>query len=202
MIRIPRSIAAILAGAALLAPLAITQQADLSKPLTLAACLREALARNLDLSVDAVTPALDDAAVSETKEKYLPQFDMAYRRQDTTSLGSWGLQGTNYQSKNDYLSAALTQKIVTGADLSLSFSNQMNDTAQAYTVINPFYYSLLQFELNTLCLRASGRRSTGSKQRGPKILGTREWPSSRTPSSKLSMTSRKPIGICSMRRRT
>ena len=101
MIRIPRSIAAILVGAALLAPLGITQQNDLSKPLTLAACLREALARNLDLSVDAVTPALDDAAVSETKEKYLPQFDMAYSRQDTTSLGSWGLQGTNYQSKND-----------------------------------------------------------------------------------------------------
>ena len=156
MIRIPRSIAAILAGAALLAPLAITQQADLSKPLTLAACLREALARNLDLSVDAVTPALDDAAVSETKEKYLPQFDMAYRRQDTTSLGSWGLQGTNYQSKNDYLSAALTQKIVTGADLSLSFSNQMNDTAQAYTVINPFYYSLLQFELKQPLLKGFG----------------------------------------------
>ena len=131
-------------------------QADLSKPLTLAACLREALARNLDLSVDAVTPALDDAAVTETREKFLPQFDMAYRRNDTTSLGSWGLQGTNYQSKNDYLSAGLTQKIITGADLSLSFSNQMSDTAQAYTVINPFYYSLLQFELKQPLLKGFG----------------------------------------------
>lgn len=131
-------------------------QADLSKPLTLAACLREALTRNLDLSVEAVTPALDDAAVAETKEKYLPQFNMAYSRQDTTALGAWGLQGTNVRSKYDYASAGLTQKVVTGADLSLNFYNSMNDTSQAYTVINPSYYSRLQFVLTQPLLKGFG----------------------------------------------
>jgi outer membrane protein TolC len=156
MTRTPRLIAAILVGAALLAPIASTQEADLSKPLTLAACLREALTRNLDLSVDAVTPALDDAAVAETKEKYLPQFNMAYSRQDTTALGAWGLQGTNIRSKYDYASAGLTQKVVTGADLSLNFYNSMNDTSQAYTVINPSYYSRLQFVLTQPLLKDFG----------------------------------------------
>jgi outer membrane protein TolC len=156
MTRIPRLITAILIGAALLVPVVHTQQADLSKPLTLAVCIHEALARNLDLSVDAVTPALDDAAVAETREKYLPEFTMAYSRQDQMNLGSWGLQGTNYRSKYDYLSAGLTQKVITGADLSLTFSNSMSDTAQAYTVINPFYYSLLQFNLTQPLLKGFG----------------------------------------------
>ncbi len=182
MTRIPRLIIAILVGAALLAPIVggraagfssavnfrrtcpwlsatdkcQTQQADMSKPLTLAACLREALARNLDLSVDAVTPAVNDAFVAETKEKYLPQFNMAYSRQDTTSLGAWGLQGTNYRTKSDFASAGISQKIITGADLSLNLSNSMNDTSQSYTVINPFYYSLLQFNLTQPLLKGFG----------------------------------------------
>ena len=156
MTRIPRSIAAILVGAVLLAPFGITQQADLSKPLTLAACLREALARNLDLSVDAVAPALDDAAVAETREKYLPQFNMAYDRQDTTALGTWGLQGTNIRSKYDFASAGLTQKVITGADIALTFSNSMSDTSQAYTVINPSFYSVLRFDLKQPLLKGFG----------------------------------------------
>jgi outer membrane protein TolC len=131
-------------------------QADLAKPLTLAACLREALARNLDLSVDAVAPALDDAAVAETREKSLPQFNMAYDRQDTTALGTWGLQGTNIRSKYDFASAGLTQKVITGADVALTFSNSMSDTSQAYTVINPSYYSVLRFELKQPLLKGFG----------------------------------------------
>lgn len=177
----PRLIIAILVGAALLGPLGANPRTDRTKPLhslaflgreraqqnmipikmgphplTLAECIREALARNLDLSVEAVTPALDDAAVAETKEKYLPQFNMAYDRRDTTALGTWGIEGTSVHSKYDYASAGLTQKVITGADLSLIFSNSMSDTSRAFTVINPSYYSVLQFDLVQPLLKGFG----------------------------------------------
>ncbi len=154
MKRTSRLITAILA--AFLVPVVHTQQTDLSKPLTLAACIREALARNLDLSVDAVTSTLDDAAVAETKEKFLPQFNMSYDRQDLTALGTWGLQGTNIRSNYDFASAGLSQKVITGADLSLTLSNSMTNTSQSYTVINPSYYSVLQFDLTQPLLKGFG----------------------------------------------
>jgi len=156
MTRTSRLITSILIGAALLTPFARTQQVDLSKPLTLAACIRAALARNLDLSIEAVNPALDDEAVAETREKYLPQFNMGYSRQDLTALGTWGIDGTSIRSKNDNISAGFTQKIMTGADLTLTLSNSMSDTSRAYTVINPSYYSLLQFNLTQPLLKGFG----------------------------------------------
>jgi outer membrane protein TolC len=156
MLRILRYIAVIGIAAVTIAPSALPQQTDLSKPLTLAACIREALARNLDLSVEAVNPAIDEAALAETKEKYLPEFTMAFSRSDTTALGTWGIEGTSVRSKYDYLSAGLTQRIATGGELSLSLSNQMNDTSRAFTVINPAYYSMLRFMLTQPLLKGFG----------------------------------------------
>ena len=151
-----RLIAAAGIVAALAVPVAHSRQTDFSKPLTLSACIREALARNLDLAIEAVNPALDEAALAETKEKYLPQFSMAYDRQDLTTLGTWGIQGTTIRSKYDSMSAKLTQTVVTGGELSLSLSNAMNDTSQAYTVINPSYYSRIQFDLVQPLLKGFG----------------------------------------------
>ncbi len=156
MSRILRLIAAAGIVAALTVSLGYSQQIDSSKPLTLSACIREALARNLDLSIEAVNPALNEAALAETKEKYLPSFGLGYIRQDTTVLGTWGVEGTSISQKYDYASAELKQNIVTGGEISLSLSNSMSDTSRIYTVINPSYYSMIRFDLVQPLLKGFG----------------------------------------------
>jgi len=129
-----------------------------AQALTLKDCLMKALAENLDLSIEAYNPALDDASISATKEQFLPQFGINYSNQNQTMLGSWGAEGTSYPYKYDNYSLNLTQKVATGGSATLSFSNSMTNSGRAFQVINPSYYSLFQLNLTQPLLKGFGPR--------------------------------------------
>jgi outer membrane protein len=126
--------------------------------LTLKDCLAKAFANNLDLSIEAYNPALDDASIAASKEQYLPQFSLNYNRQNLTTLGAWGAEGTSYPYKYDFYSFNLTQKVVTGGTATLSFNNSMTDSGRAFQVINPSYNSSFQLNLTQPLLKGFGPR--------------------------------------------
>jgi outer membrane protein len=127
-------------------------------PLTLKDCLAKALAENLDLSIEAYNPALDDASISASKEQFLPQFGLGYSNQKQTMLGGWGVEGTSYPYKYDSYSLNLTQKVVTGGSATLSFNNSATNTGRAFQVINPSYNSIFQLNLTQPLLKGFGPR--------------------------------------------
>jgi len=124
--------------------------------ITLKECIANALASNLDLSIEAFNPVINEALISESKEQYLPEFKMSYFKQNQTILGGWGVEGTSYPFKMDSYSFDLTQRVVTGGSATLSFSNSMTDTGRAYQVINPSYTSLFQLTLTQPLLKGFG----------------------------------------------
>jgi outer membrane protein len=126
------------------------------QPVTLKECIAAALANNLDLSIEAFNPALSEESVAQTREKYIPQFTLTYNKLDQNQPGTWGVEGTSVRSKSDSYTFGLSESIVTGALVSLSFSNSMTDTSRAFTVINPSYYSNFQINLTQPLLRGFG----------------------------------------------
>jgi outer membrane protein len=124
--------------------------------LTLKDCLLKALENNLDISVEAFEPEISETALSEAKEVFLPQFALSYGDLNQNTPGTWGIEGTNIKMKaNDY-SVGLSQKVPTGADLSLSFTNSMTDTSRAFSIVNPSYYSILSLRLAQPLLKGFG----------------------------------------------
>jgi len=127
-----------------------------AKAVTLKECIAKALANNLDLSIEAFNPEIQEILISGSKEKYIPEFNLNYFKQDLNQPGTWGVEGTSVASKYDYYSFGLNQKIVTGAMISLSFLNSQTNTSRALTVINPSYYSKFQLNLTQPLLRGFG----------------------------------------------
>jgi len=126
------------------------------KTWTLRECIASALANNLDLSIEALNPDLGDAEIAATKEQYLPQFNLSYYKYDQTQPSSWGVEGTAVKSRYDNYALTLSERIVTGTTASLSFSNSMNNTSRAFTVVNPAYNSNFSFSLTQSLLKGFG----------------------------------------------
>jgi outer membrane protein TolC len=119
-------------------------------------CIQKALEANLDLSIEALNPAMDERSASETKEKFLPQFRLNsnYLNQDIPS--TWGVEGPTVFTKMDYHSLDISQRIVTGTEVTLSLFTRRTDTSRAFTTVNPSYFSQLQLELFQPLLRGFG----------------------------------------------
>lgn len=127
-----------------------------SPTLSLRDCIARALAENLEVSIEALNPAIGREAVKETREKFIPTAELGFYGQNRTILGTWGVEGTSYRYKYDQYTFNLSQNLITGGTLSLSFANAMTDTARAYTVINPSYYSEFQLRLIQPLLKGFG----------------------------------------------
>ncbi len=129
-------------------------------PLTLSLqdCVVRALADNLEISIEALNPAIDREAVSEAREKFLPELQLSFINQDQTSLGTWGVEGESFRRRYDNYSFDLSQRLITGGTVSLSFANSMTNTSRAYTTINPAYYSQLELQLTQPLLKGFGPR--------------------------------------------
>jgi outer membrane protein len=126
------------------------------KPLSLRECIVQALANNLALSVEAFNPGIQSAAVSLTKEPFLPQLTADYSKQNQTSLGVWGLQGTSYPYTQNENSFTLSQKFATGTTALLNLFNWSSTTGQKYVEINPQYYTYVQLQLTQPLLKGFG----------------------------------------------
>ncbi len=124
--------------------------------LTLGDCIQKALEANLDLSIEALNPAMDERSASETREKFLPQFSLSsnYLNQDVPS--TWGVEGPTVFTKMDYHSLDIRQRIVIGTEVTLSLFTRRTDTSRAFTTVNPSYFSELQLDLYQPLLRGFG----------------------------------------------
>ena len=133
------------------------QKADKpAKEVTLKECITNALANNLDLSIEAFNPAIDEASISRSKEKYIPDFSLTYYKQDQNQPGTWGVEGTSVMNKYDSYTLSLNERVVTGGTISLSFSNSSTDTSRAFTIINPSYSSSFRLNVTQPLLKGFG----------------------------------------------
>jgi outer membrane protein TolC len=133
-----------------------SQQGSHNLRLTLNDCIQKALEANLDLSIEALNPAMDERSASETREKFLPQFSLSsnYLNQDIPS--TWGVEGPTVFTKMDYHSLDIRQRIVIGTEVTLSLFTRRTDTSRAFTTVNPSYFSELQLDLFQPLLRGFG----------------------------------------------
>ncbi|MEW5900501.1 MAG: TolC family protein, partial [Acidobacteriota bacterium] len=139
---------------------AFTQEPKTEKlSLTLKECIARALANNLDLAIEAFSPDIDDASISESREKYLPELGLGYGDRKQTVQSPWGLEGTSFLYRYDNYSVRLSQRLVTGGSATLSFSNSMTDSTRAFTQINPAYNSTIQLSLTQPLLKDFGPKA-------------------------------------------
>lgn len=124
--------------------------------MTLSDCLARALERNPEIAAEALNPAISGAALREAREDFLPVLDLSYKKISQTTLGTWGVEGTEYTYKYDYYYFYLSEKLPTGTELSVAFTNSMTDTGRAYTVINPSYSSELEVSVTQPLLKGFG----------------------------------------------
>ncbi len=151
--------AAVAAIITLSAPLfAAPQESQAPLTLSLQDCIVRALADNLGISIEALNPAIDREAVSEVREKFIPELRLDFYNQDRTFLGTWGVEGESFRSRIDNYSFDFSQRLITGGTASLSFSHSMTDSSRAYTTINPAYYSQLQLQFTQPLLKGFGPR--------------------------------------------
>jgi outer membrane protein len=129
-----------------------------TRALSLKDCIAQALANNLSLSIEAFNPDIQDAAVAAAREQFLPQFGASYAKQNLTSLGVWGLQGTSYPFKLSHYSFALSQKIALGTTAVLDVGNSSSTTGQKYSVINPSYNGTIQLTITQPLLKGFGAK--------------------------------------------
>ncbi len=134
------------------------QAQDNPRPLRLALtdCIRQALEANLDLRIEVLNPEMDAASASQTREQFLPQFQVnsSYLNQDIPS--TWGVEGPTVSTKRDYYYLDLTQRIPTGTEATLSLYTQKTDTSRAFTTVNPSYYGEFRLRLKQPLLRGFG----------------------------------------------
>jgi outer membrane protein len=135
-----------------------TQQAAQPLSLTLRQCIERALRENLDLSIELLNPDMEALSFQAAREQFLPQFNLSYQNRDTNQPGTWGLEGTNYLSKSDYLTFSVSQRFAWGTSLNLNVFSSMTDTTRAYTVINPSYYSNVRLDLTQPLLKGFGSK--------------------------------------------
>jgi outer membrane protein TolC len=145
--------------AVIAAPPGISAAGQTASPpltLTLTECIEKALKANLDLSIEAINPAMAEESVWGMKDPYMPRFraDSTYINQDIPS--TWGVEGPTVQTKQDYFNFNLSQQIVTGTDISVGLSSRRTDTSRAYTTVNPSYYSEFRFSLTQPLLKGFG----------------------------------------------
>jgi len=124
--------------------------------MTLAECLARAVERNPDISAEALSPEIEEKNLRLARDQFLPSLSLDFLNQDQTVLGTWGAEGTSYSSVYNYYNFSLSQRLPTGAEISLGFLNQKSDTERAYTVINPSYYSNIELNVTQPLLKGFG----------------------------------------------
>lgn len=127
--------------------------------LTLSEVLRLALERNLDLKAQQFDTRASDAEINKAYGLYDPVLDLEYAEGE--SRQRLNLQFFGAQSRDRYrkFNLGLGQKLPTGADLSLDFTNLRSDQDPA-PGINPSYEGEVTFSLVQPLLKGFGRTVT------------------------------------------
>lgn len=124
--------------------------------LTLNECLEIALEKNLDISVEAFNPEIQEFSLRQAKDFFLPQLNVNYENYRQNQIGTWWVEGTEFTTNTYSYNFGLAQNIVTGGRVSLSLDNRTTDTTQSLVTINPSYRGQLSFQLNQPLLKNFG----------------------------------------------
>lgn len=124
--------------------------------LTLNECLEIALEKNLDISVEAFNPEIQEFSLRQAKEIFMPQLTLDYGNYRYNRLSNWFLEGTQFiQNTNNY-TVGIRQKIITGGTFALSLRNSTEDTNRKGVAINPSYSGQLNFDIDQPLLKNFG----------------------------------------------
>ncbi len=124
----------------MLVSLGFTQEPKTEKlEFSLNDCIRKALEGNLDIKVQAINPEISKMSISQAKEVFLPRLYLNYQNQNSNIVGSWWLEGTNYNQDRTIYQFYMTDKIITGGDFSLRYYNTTTDSTRRFNSINPMY---------------------------------------------------------------
>jgi len=125
--------------------------------LTLAECIEKALQSNLNLSLEALNPALAEESRRLALEEFLPTFSVQSQYMNRTMPTTWGLEaGEAIQYKYDNTEFSVTNRFVTGTELTLSGYSSRTDTTRSYTTVNPSYDSNVSLTLQQKLLKGFG----------------------------------------------
>ncbi len=122
-------------------------------------CIVKALKDNLKIAIEVYNPEVAETRVAQSREIFMPSFELSYGNENTETASSWWLQGEEViQTKRWDYSASLVQQIPTGGNVSISLSNFKTDTNQSFQNFNPYYRSSLRFDFTQPLLKDFGFR--------------------------------------------
>jgi len=124
--------------------------------LTLHECLEIALEKNLDISVEAFNPEIQEFSLRQAKETFMPQLNLEYGNYRYNRLSNWFLEGTQFTQNQNRYRVEVQQKIITGGTFSLSLDNSTEDTTRRGVAINPSYSGQLNFRIDQPILKNFG----------------------------------------------
>lgn len=124
--------------------------------LTLNDCIRNALEKNFDISVQAFYPEISETSIRVSKERFMPQFSLDYSNYNYNRLSNWFMEGTQYRDKRNEYSIGIRQDLITGGNINLSLANSTTDSTRSFLSVNPTYSSNLQIRLNQPLLKDFG----------------------------------------------
>ncbi len=124
--------------------------------LTLHECLEMALDKNLDISVRAFEPEIQEFSLRQAKESFMPQLNLRYGNYRYNRLSNWFIEGTQYETDTNDYEVGIEQKIITGGTLNLSLLNSTTDTNRKGVGINPSYSGELTFSIDQPILKNFG----------------------------------------------
>lgn len=124
--------------------------------LSLKDCILKALENNLDIKVQAFNPEISEVSVSQAREAFLPKMYLNYLNQSQNQIGSWWLEGTNYSQDRAQYTFSLSNKVVTGGELSLYYYNTTTDSTRRFNSINPMYDNQFLLNINQPLLKNFG----------------------------------------------
>ena len=129
--------------------------------LTLQEALAKAMRNNLGVAVQMLTPELNEAAVAQAGEKFLPSLSISFGRnsQQQASYNFYDAADVSTQDYNNY-QGQFNQAIPGGGSFSMRFYTQKYDTNRTGTTINPSYRSELRFTFTQPLLRDFGLRTS------------------------------------------
>ncbi len=125
--------------------------------LSLEQCITQGLKKNLDLNVEVLTYKESLESVTSSFGIFIPNLDLQYSERRTKSPSSSFLEGAEI-TKTDTSSYNLTlsQKLPTGADLSLNLQSSKTETNNRFYGFNPSYNTRLTLDFTQPLLKGFG----------------------------------------------
>ncbi len=125
--------------------------------LSLNQCILQGLKKNLDLNIEILTYKESKEGVIASYGIFIPQFDLQLSSRRTKSPSSSFLEGAEItKTETDSYNLQLTQKIPTGADLSLNLQSTKTETNNRFYGFNPSYNTRLTLNFTQPLLKGFG----------------------------------------------